>query len=178
MSFGETLQKLRKQRGWSQEELAEKLELTRQTISKWELEQSNPDLEYIIALSDLFQVSTDYLIRGEEHIAEKQETAPVNNANTSNGISDTRSVIIWVIIGSVLLFTGLSGVIVFMALAAVNPASALVNGYFYEGLLGFLIHFRAVPYFIICVLLLLSGAALYVLALLKYHRQKKNASAE
>lgn len=175
MSFGETLQKLRKQKGWSQEELAERLELTRQTVSKWELEQSTPDLDYIVALSDLFQVSTDYLIRGEEPAAEKQETAPAVNAESTDRTSDMKPIMMWVIMGSVLLFLGLSGMIGFMVLATLNPAEAYINGYTFRGFLGFLLCYHAVPYFIICVLIFLAGAALYVLALIKYHRLKNNS---
>ena len=172
MSFGETLQKLRKQKGWSQEELAERLELTRQTVSKWELEQSTPDLDYIVALSDLFQVSTDYLIKGEEHAA-KQETAPTENAKTTSRTSDMKSSMIWVIMGSVLLLLGLGGVIGFMVLAAVSPpATADISGFVFTGLLGFLICYDAVPYFIVCALLVLAGAALYALALVMHYRQK------
>lgn len=64
MTLGERIQLLRKQRKMSQEELGEKLEVTRQTISKWELDQSTPDLDYIIAISEFFDVTTDYLIKG------------------------------------------------------------------------------------------------------------------
>lgn len=66
MTFGERIQQLRKQRKMSQEELGEKLEVTRQTISKWELDQSTPDLDYIIGISNFFEVTTDYLIKGSE----------------------------------------------------------------------------------------------------------------
>ena len=173
MSFGETLQMLRRQKGWSQEELAEKLELTRQTISKWELEQSSPDLDYIIALSDLFQVSTDYLIKGKEYAAEKQETAPVKIMKVSSSTSKAKPEMIWIIMGSILLLAGLGGVIGFMGLAAASPpATADINGYVFTGLLGFLICYDAVPYFIVCVLLALGGAALYAVALRKYYKLK------
>lgn len=63
MTIGEKIQKLRKQNGLSQEALAEKVSVTRQTISKWELGQSQPDLGFVAALSDIFNVSSDYLIR-------------------------------------------------------------------------------------------------------------------
>ena len=174
MSFGETLQKLRKQKGWSQEELAERLELTRQTVSKWELEQSTPDLDYIIKLCDLFQVSADYLIRGG-HTAEKQETAPAINVESTNSTNDMKPIMLWTIMGSVLVFLGISGVIGFMVLATLHPAEAYINGYTFRGFLGFLLCYHAVPYFVICVLLVLAGAALYVLALLKRSRQKNPA---
>ena len=56
---------LRKKNGWSQEELAEKLGVSRQSISKWEGAQSVPDMNRILAMSDLFGVSTDYLLKDE-----------------------------------------------------------------------------------------------------------------
>ena len=63
MTLGEKIQKLRKQQGLSQEALAEKVTVTRQTISKWELNQSTPDLDFIVQLSDIFSVTSDYLIK-------------------------------------------------------------------------------------------------------------------
>lgn len=56
---------LRKKQGWSQEELAEKLDVSRQTISKWESAGSVPDMKRVIDLANLFGVSTDYLLRDE-----------------------------------------------------------------------------------------------------------------
>lgn len=61
---------LRKKSGWSQEELAEKMNVTRQSVSKWEGAQSVPDLNKIIQLSQLFDVSTDYLLKDELTIEE------------------------------------------------------------------------------------------------------------
>ena len=65
MTLGEKIQILRKQNGLSQEALAEKLAVTRQTVSKWELNRSMPDLDFIARLSELFHVSADYLIKDE-----------------------------------------------------------------------------------------------------------------
>lgn len=59
---------LRKKCGWSQEELAEELGISRQSVSKWESGISIPDLDKIIKLSDLFEVSTDYLLKDELEI--------------------------------------------------------------------------------------------------------------
>ena len=56
---------LRKDAGWSQEELAERLGVSRQAVSKWESGASQPDLERVLALSELFEVSTDYLLKDE-----------------------------------------------------------------------------------------------------------------
>lgn len=64
MSFAEKLMELRKQKGWSQEELGDKLGVTRQTVSKWELGATTPEMEKLAAISDLFGITTDELIKG------------------------------------------------------------------------------------------------------------------
>ena len=64
MTFGENLARLRKKAGLSQEELAGKLNLTRQTVSKWELAQSYPDFQRLVLLSDYYEMSLDELVRG------------------------------------------------------------------------------------------------------------------
>ncbi|MBQ6358951.1 MAG: helix-turn-helix transcriptional regulator [Clostridia bacterium] len=61
---------LRKKAGWSQEELAEKLDVSRQSVSKWEGAQSIPDMNKILQLSELFGVSTDYLLKDSLEAAE------------------------------------------------------------------------------------------------------------
>lgn len=65
MILAEKIIQLRKQNGWSQEELAENLGISRQSVSKWESGASIPDIERIIKMSELFGVSTDYLIKDE-----------------------------------------------------------------------------------------------------------------
>ena len=69
----------RKKNGWSQEALAEKLGVSRQSVSKWEGAQAVPDLKKILQLSEVFGVSTDYLIRDEIEEAPTQEMPPVDN---------------------------------------------------------------------------------------------------
>lgn len=63
-SLGERIQSLRKSRGISQEELADRMGVSRQAVSKWESGQNIPDLEKIILLSDYFETTTDYLLKG------------------------------------------------------------------------------------------------------------------
>lgn len=63
MTLGDKISVLRRQHGWSQEALAEKLNISRQSISKWESNASVPDLDKIIRLSEIFQISTDYLLK-------------------------------------------------------------------------------------------------------------------
>lgn len=78
MNIAERIQHLRKLKGLSQEELANAIGVSRQAVSKWESAQSTPDIEKIISLSDLFEVSTDYLLKGIE---------PTSNTNNKELIS-------------------------------------------------------------------------------------------
>lgn len=70
MIFADKLIELRKKYGWTQEELAEKMAVSRQSVAKWESAQSIPELSKIIKLSDLFSVTIDYLLKDEIEEAE------------------------------------------------------------------------------------------------------------
>lgn len=63
MTMGEKILNMRKARGWSQEELADRVGVTRQAVSRWESGSAKPDADKIIAVCDLFGVSADYLLR-------------------------------------------------------------------------------------------------------------------
>ncbi|MBQ9249774.1 MAG: helix-turn-helix transcriptional regulator [Oscillospiraceae bacterium] len=80
MILADKIVELRKKNGWSQEELAEQLEVSRQSISKWEGAQSVPDMARIIRMSELFGVSTDYLLKDElerpELVESRTEDSP------------------------------------------------------------------------------------------------------
>ena len=65
MILADKIVSLRKKAGWSQEELAEKLGVTRQSVSKWEGAQSVPDMDKVVTMSRLFGVTTDYLLKDE-----------------------------------------------------------------------------------------------------------------
>lgn len=75
----------RKKNGWSQEELADKLGVSRQSVSKWEGAQSTPDLQRILEMSKLFGVSTDYLLKDDE-------TRPVTAETAEDDIESLRRV--------------------------------------------------------------------------------------
>ena len=93
MNMADRIQHLRKSKGISQEELADKVGVSRQAVSKWESEQSTPDIEKVILLSNFFDVTTDYLLKGIE---------PITENDTER--SDAR---IFSLIGSVFIFIGL-----------------------------------------------------------------------
>ena len=65
MILADKIIELRKKNGWSQEELADQLGVSRQAVSKWESASSIPDLERVLGMSRLFGVSTDYLLKDE-----------------------------------------------------------------------------------------------------------------
>lgn len=77
MILADKIIRLRKKNGWSQEELAEKMNVSRQAVSKWEGAQTIPDLEKILKLGELFGVTTDYLLKDE-----------IENEDYTDGVSD------------------------------------------------------------------------------------------
>lgn len=80
MILADKIIRLRKKNGWSQEELAEKMNVSRQAVSKWEGAQTIPDLEKILQLGVLFGVTTDYLLKDE---IEDEEFTNDNSSDTS-----------------------------------------------------------------------------------------------
>ena len=73
MNIADRIQHLRKIKGISQEELADQIGVSRQTVSKWESEQSSPDIEKVVVMSDYFGVTTDYLLKGIEDLKEERK---------------------------------------------------------------------------------------------------------
>ena len=72
MSTGEKIYELRKKKNMSQEELAQVLNVSRQTISKWETGESNPDFDKIVPLCNFFEISTDEFLRGSNPFLEEK----------------------------------------------------------------------------------------------------------
>lgn len=84
MDFGNRLYELRKRQGLSQEELANRLDVTRQTVSKWEVGDSAPDMEKLIALSELFGISLDELVLGKVPVTTKLDELGAKVMTTEN----------------------------------------------------------------------------------------------
>lgn len=99
MNLAEKIMTLRKQKGWSQEELADRLDISRQSVSKWEGGMSVPEIDKIVAMSSLFGVSTDYLLKDEaekeilsrpEEEEEKKSARVVSQEEAENFMELTR----------------------------------------------------------------------------------------
>ncbi|MBR6151446.1 MAG: helix-turn-helix transcriptional regulator [Lachnospiraceae bacterium] len=86
MEFNNKLYELRKKRGYSQEELANRLNVSRQTVSKWEVGESTPDMEKLVAISDLFEVSLDELVKDKV----PEQAAPQEQLVKSGFYSDLK----------------------------------------------------------------------------------------
>ena len=82
MILADKIIELRKKNGWSQEDLAEKLDVSRQSISKWEGAQSIPDMNKILKLSEVFSVSTDYLLKDEIELDSPGEAPKVDTESS------------------------------------------------------------------------------------------------
>lgn len=100
MNIADRIQSLRKHKGISQEELADKIGVSRQAVSKWESEQSSPDIEKVILMSDYFDVTTDYLLKGIEpavDVSEKKIDARLFSIVSSmiNFIGLIAAIMIW-----------------------------------------------------------------------------------
>ena len=105
MNFGEKLYELRKEKNLSQEEVAEKLNVTRQTVSKWETNQSTPDFDKIVPLCEFFEITTDELLTGrkaEKIIEEKEEKIeePLSREEAKRRTAETVSASVFIYIVS------------------------------------------------------------------------------
>ncbi len=180
MTFGEKIQILRKQAGLSQENLAEKLNITRQTVSKWELDQSTPELEYIAKLADLYNVTTDYLIRenadsfGAGDISEADTEADSMNAEMLEVRKESSAPSI--ALGIILTVMGMIGILIFITLSVVHPWSVTNEIGTFEGLIGYLLGTKTVLYFMLSVVLVISGISVLAVLSLKQKFKSKHHS--
>ena len=100
MILADKITALRKMAGWSQEELAEQLSVTRQSVSKWEGAQSVPDMDKVVQMSRLFGVTTDFLLKDE--LSEEEDYTRENKAKSP--VVGAVSGIYWLLVTAVYLF--------------------------------------------------------------------------
>ena len=100
MILADKITTLRIKAGWSQEELAEQLGVTRQSVSKWEGAQSVPDMDKVVQMSRLFGVTTDFLLKDE--LSEEEDYTRENKAKSP--VIGAVSGIYWLLVTAVYLF--------------------------------------------------------------------------
>lgn len=98
MKFSDRLYELRRQRGLSQEELANRIDVSRQTVSKWEIGDTVPDMDKLLALGDVFEISLDELVKGNSvekrgnrdseisQVLEEKVLTPENKVKAKKGL--------------------------------------------------------------------------------------------
>jgi transcriptional regulator with XRE-family HTH domain len=97
------LQKLRKEKGYSQEQLAEELGISRQAVSKWERAESSPDTDNLICLAKLYNVSLDYLLSTDDSIEEIKESQISKDDETDEDNPIALILILLIVISYILL---------------------------------------------------------------------------
>lgn len=116
MSLGERLTDLRKKHHLSQEEVAEKLYVTRQTISKWETDQSLPDFDKIIPLCNLYKITSDELLTGN-----KKDEKNIEELKNNSYFENKKKRTMGLIIGILSYFIALSWIMVSISVMMINP---------------------------------------------------------
>ena len=163
MDFNEKLQTLRKEKNITQEELAEKLDVSRQAVSKWESGQSLPEIDKIIELAKMHEVSLDYLLTNEK---ERKNFEPQKNA------LQTKKSNLRIIMASLLLGIGLIGMLIIYICYIVN---LIAVNWRELNFIGFWSYYKLQPLVIACGILVFAGAAMLmenmIIRLITYLRQ-------
>lgn len=117
MALSEKLYSLRKKSGLSQEQLAERLNVSRQAISKWEAGQSVPESDKLIAISNYFNVSLDYLMKEDD----EQDNLSKKEQNDTSSLTVDRTK--W-LLGIIICIGGIICLIMWGLLSIFNPAAS------------------------------------------------------
>ena len=127
MSLGERLLDLRKKKGLSQEEIAGLLDVSRQTVSKWETDQSTPDFDKIIPICKLYEIDANELLTGEKSSVK----APSDNRKSAKTISLSIVLYIlstvWIIFATATLNKPILGVCIFLIIIATATGLLIYN---------------------------------------------------
>ena len=173
MNFNDKLQSLRKKNGITQEDLAEKLEVTRQTISKWECGESTPDFHNLVKISEMFGVSTDFLLK-EEVPAEDHASRPANETKT---VVIKRKFDHTSLLGACMFGAGVISILVFFILSMVYPMTVMNEYGTFDGLMGFLIYQKIVWVFAVACIVTVAGLLLLLMPIFKEKRKSGKSSA-
>lgn len=168
MTMGEKILSLRKARGWNQEELAENVGVTRQAVSRWEADRAKPDTDKIIALCNLFGVSSDYLLRDGHTVEGPVSTQESQRSQTSILGDSLRHLSLKQWIGGISLITGVAVMLILRILSGVYPC--IWNGY--SGLHAFLMCYDLAFLWWLAVAAMLYGS--WVCFIKKYFDRMKD----
>lgn len=153
MKMGEKILRLRRARGWSQEELAEKINVTRQAVSRWESGSAKPDADKIVALSELFGVTADYLLTGS--VAAHGPTSMQITSADKAGIYRFVTGVVFTVLGMLMLFA-------LALVSAIDPWVYSNETGSYEGLAGYVLAHN-LQWLIVCIVLLCVGGLVMIL---------------
>jgi transcriptional regulator with XRE-family HTH domain len=189
MTLGEKIFQLRKQMGLSQEQLASQVTVSRQAVSKWELNEAMPDVDNVVQLSRIFSVSTDYLLTDGDaagsSMSVKIEDAGSDTSLKTNAVGtkcDNQVTvkrrktipIIFLILGGITTVLGMCGILITWIASMTHPVvysistviaatgGDLVKEAVYVGLRAFLLEYNAMGFFVFCCAV--AGVGLIILS--------------
>lgn len=171
MTFGEKLQKLRKEKGWTQEELAAQICISRQALSKWEQGTVIPDTENVLQISKLFGVSTDYLLH-DDYTSDRDIPAVQTNDQTLT--THFRNKTQMIVSGCIAAL----GAVGFFVLALIGRSFSLTypvpdgNDLSSRGFGVFLAHYELEWLVWLCIIVFLTGIILLLRSLIQKLRKK------
>lgn len=184
MKFGQKLQQLRKARGWTQEKLAQQLGVSRQAVSKWEVDAAQPDVQNVLQISSLFGVTVDYLLREEESAIPGTKKEPTAPEPFEEPVSQQGKMLRYIWRAAwIFLITGIAGQFILWILSTVIPSEVETtiqradNFYetIYETVYEFwpfvsTFHLEAV-FGCLCFFVLLGGVLLWIWYRKKNHKE-------
>ncbi|WP_294704173.1 helix-turn-helix transcriptional regulator [uncultured Fusobacterium sp.] len=151
MNFGDKIQLQRKKKGMTQEELGEELNVSRQTITKWESNQSFPEIKKIIKLSYFFDVTIDYLLKDE--IEDEEKNISIKIEKEKKNIFSTKIKLL-----IIPLFVSAVGMLILYIDSYIHPITITDwDGTYYDGFWGYLyINGRKELFYILLLIFLIN----------------------
>lgn len=169
MTFGEKLLNLRRARGWTQEELADKICVTRQALSKWEANSALPDTKNVVSLARLFGVTTDYLLCEDEgwELEAGSTGAPKVSAPRRSSVR--------VVLGVVMLVLGFCGVLA-ISISSIFVGTIMTPSTSLHGLSALFHMYSELEWlFTFCILLCVFGLLMLMIPTIERFFEKINS---
>ncbi|MED2920247.1 helix-turn-helix transcriptional regulator [Bacillus thuringiensis] len=135
MFFGDKLKKEREKKGWSQEYLATKIHVSRQSVSKWETGKNYPNIGVIIDLSDLFGITIDELLRSDRELKEKiiQDSKRSTDLNWKSYLLTSLGILMGIMIVSIIKHDGIDWISISWSTVATAALLYLISLLFPQG---------------------------------------------